>query len=214
VANADGILDGWLPDVHLDETGRTQSEEAARHLAEVRLRAMVTSPMERCRETAQFVAARKRKDLPIHTEVDLAECRYGEWSGMSVEVLRKEPLWEVVDRHPSAARFPGGESLGDMQARAVRAIRKWNRRLGENAAYVAVTHGDVIKAIIADALGLHLDLFQRLQIDPGSVSVIRYTQTRPQVACVNITGGDLSRFSPGRRRKNTGDDAPLSRRSS
>lgn len=198
-ANADGVLAGWTPGVALDDTGREQARAVARRLAEVRFQAILTSPLERCRETADMVAKRRRSDLPVHTEVDLGEARYGDWTGQSLEVLAKDPLWERVQHHPSGVTFPGGESMATVQTRAISAIRRWNRRLGDSATYVAVSHGDVIKAILADALGMHLDLFQRIQIDPCSISVIRYTPGRTFVARVNDVGGDLRMFSPGRR---------------
>ncbi len=200
-ANADGVLAGWTPGVELDATGRDQAKAVAARLAEVRYSAIITSPLERCRQTAEIVARRRRTDMPVHTEVDLAEVRYGDWTGQSLEVLAKEPLWDVVQHHPSGVTFPGGESLGVVQARAIHAIRRWNRKLGDGATYVAVTHGDVIKAIVADALGMHLDLFQRIQVDPCSVSVVRYTPARTFVARLNDIGGDLSVYSPDRRRR-------------
>lgn len=198
-ANAEGILAGWAPGVHLDEVGREQVEAAAGRLADVRITAVVTSPLDRCRETTEAITRRRRKDLPMHTEVDLAECRYGDWTGESLEILAKDPLWEVIQHHPSGVTFPGGESMVEMQARAISSIRRWNRRLGDSSAYVAVTHGDVIKAVVADALGMHLDLFQRIRIDPGSISVIEYYPTGVRVARVNDQGGDLSMFTPGRK---------------
>jgi probable phosphomutase (TIGR03848 family) len=198
-SNAEAILAGWTPGVELDDVGREQVELLARRLQEVRFGAVLTSPLERCRQTAEAIVTRRRRDLPLHTEVDLAECRYGDWTGQQLEVLAKDPLWEVVQHHPSGVTFPGGESLAQMQSRSIAAIRRWNRRLGLGATYVAVTHGDVIKAILADALGMHLDLFQRIQVDPCSVSVVRYSETAVSVARMNDVGGDLSMFSPGRR---------------
>ncbi len=107
-------------------------------------------------------------------------------------------MWQVVQAHPSAAVFPGaaGESMASMQHRAVGAIRDWNTELGENAIYAVVSHGDVIKAILADALGMHLDQFQRIQVDPCSISAIRYTTTRPFVIRMNDSGGDLTGLQP------------------
>lgn len=197
-ADADGILAGWLPGVHLTEIGLEQGESASQRLCEVRFSTLLTSPMESCRETAALVSARRRKDLPSHTEVDFADCRFGEWTGRQLEIVEKEPLWEIVDRHPSAAFFPGGESIGEMQGRSVAAIRRWNRRLGPDSVYVVVTHSYVVKALLADALGMHLDHFHRIEVEPGSVSVIRYLSDRSIVARMNDGGGDLSRFSPAR----------------
>ncbi len=123
----------------------------------------------------------------------MGECRYGDWTGKRLKKLAKEPLWRVVQAHPSGARFPGrgGESIADMQYRAVDAVREWNARLGRDACYVICSHGDVIKAIVADSLGVHLDLFQRIQIDPCSLTVIRYTELRPFLLRLNDTGGDV-----------------------
>lgn len=124
------------------------------------------------------------------------EVGYGEWTGRRLEDLAKEPLWRVVQAHPSAAVFPGGESLAAMQHRAVAAVRDWNARLGEKAVYLVCSHGDVIKAIVADALGLHLDQFQRITADPASLTVIRYTPLRPFVIRMNDVGGDMRNILP------------------
>ena len=212
-ADAEGVLAGWLPDVHLTDVGVEQGESASKRLSEVRFSTLLTSPMESCRETAALVSARRRKDLPSHTEVDLADCRFGDWTGRPLDVVEKEPLWEVVDRHPSAAFFPGGESIGDMQARSVRSIRTWNRRLGPDSVYVVVTHSDVIKALLADALGMHLDHFHRIEVEPGSVSVIKYLADRSVVTRINDSGGDLSMFSPARRVRPTRNSKRRSRKS-
>jgi probable phosphomutase (TIGR03848 family) len=200
-ANATGVLAGWTPGVHLDDKGREQAAAVAARLAVVPLAAVVTSPLERTRETAEAILA-GRDPLPA-LEVDerVGECRYGDWTNQPLKNLAKEPLWKVVQAHPSAAVFPGaeGESMADMSARAVGAVREWNARLSEGGVdptYVVVSHGDVIKAITADALGMHLDAFQRLQVDPCSVTVIRYTELRPFVLRTNDTGGDLSGLVP------------------
>ena len=98
----------------------------------------------------------------------MGECKYGDWTGKPLKELAKDPLWPVVQAHPSAVRFPGpgGESMLDMQHRAVAAVREWNARLGKDATYLVCSHGDVIKAIVADALGLHLDQCQRISRRP------------------------------------------------
>ena len=117
----------------------------------------------------------------MQTDDRLGEARYGDWTGRTIKELAKEPLWKVVQQHPSAAVFPGpeGEGLAQTQARAVAAVRAWNATLGPDAVWLACSHGDVIKAILADALGLHLDQFQRIVVDPASISVVTYTDTRP-----------------------------------
>jgi probable phosphoglycerate mutase len=183
------VLTGRTPGVHLDDRGAAQAAELAKRLAPVPLTACVSSPLERCQETAAAIAA-GRDGLGVRTEERLIECGYGDWTGQRLDRLAKEPLWRVVQNHPSAAVFPGpeGEALADVQRRAVAAVRHWNSVLGPGATYVACSHGDVIKAIVADALGMHLDQFQRIQIDPCSLTVIRYSELRPFVVRVNDPG--------------------------
>ena len=210
-ANAGGVLAGWTPGVQLDETGTAQVGAVGERLAKVPLAAVVSSPLERCRQTADAVVA--GRDLEVQSDDRLGEARYGDWTGRAIKELVKDPLWKVVQQHPSAAVFPGpeGEGLAQTQARAVAAVREWNVKLGPDAVWLACSHGDVIKAILADALGLHLDQFQRIVVDPASVSVVTYTETRPFVVRVNDTGGDVSGLVPparrARRRKKASSDA-------
>jgi len=210
-ANAGGILAGWTPGVQLDETGTTQVEAVGERLARVPLAAIVSSPLERCRQTADAVAV--GRELEVQSDDRLGEARYGDWTGQAIKDLVKDPLWKVVQQHPSAAVFPGpeGEGLAQTQARAVAAVREWNAKLGPDAVWLACSHGDVIKAILADALGLHLDQFQRIVVDPASVSVVTYTETRPFVVRVNDTGGDVSGLipPPKRRRRKASSDAAV-----
>ena len=208
-ANTGGVLAGWTPGVHLADKGRQQAAALAERLARVPLAALVSSPLERCQETAEAIVA--GRDLQVETDERLGECRYGDWTGQELKKLVKDPLWKVVQAHPSAAAFPGGESLRETQARAVAAVRAHNQSLGAEATWVAVTHGDVIKAVLADALGMHLDLFQRIVVDPCSVSVVRYTELRPFVARMNDTGGAVDDLVPPKkkagRRKPSSDAA-------
>jgi probable phosphomutase (TIGR03848 family) len=198
-ANTSGVLAGWTPGVHLSEKGREQAAALAQRLAAVPLAAIVSSPLERCQETAGMLGA-ARDGLGLDTDERLGECRYGEWEGQPLKTLAKTPLWKVVQSHPSAAQFPGGEALRDTQARAVDAVRAHNAELAVDATWVAVSHGDVIKSILADALGMHLDAFQRIQVDPCSVSVVRYTELRPFVVRMNDTGGSVADLMPPRKR--------------
>lgn len=204
-ANASGVLAGWTPGVALDDTGQQQAADTARRLAKVPLACIVTSPLERTVATATFLQEGRTPVPPLHEDDRLGECRYGSWTGRDLKSLAREPEWKVVQAHPSAAVFPEGESMLAMQARAVSCVRQWDTRLGDKAIWAAVSHGDVIKAILADALGMHLDLFQRIQVDPGSVSIVRYTSTRPFVLRMNDSGGDFSRFSSTRRRRRASD---------
>jgi probable phosphomutase (TIGR03848 family) len=208
-ANAGGVLAGWTPGVRLDDGGRAQAEAVAARLAPVPLAAVVSSPLERCTETAGAVLTRRQ--LELRTDDRLGEARYGDWTGRTIKDLAKQPLWKVVQQHPSAAVFSGpeGEGLAQTQARAVAAVREWNAALGPEAVWLACSHGDVIKAILADALGLHLDQFQRIVVDPASISVVTYTETRPFVLRMNDTGGDVSALvpPPRRRRRKPSSDA-------
>ncbi|RAY13961.1 phosphoglycerate mutase [Actinomadura craniellae] len=186
------VLAGWTPDVHLDERGRAQAAALAERIAGVPLRAIVSSPLERCTETAGAVAAARTSGPEPLTDERFGEVRYGEWTGRRLDELVKEPLWKVVQAHPSAATFPGGESLAEAQHRALAAVREWNARIGPDAAYLVCSHGDIIKAIVADALGLHLDQFQRITVGPASLTVISYTELRPFLLRLNDAGGDVT----------------------
>lgn len=193
------VLAGRTPGLHLDDRGQAQAAAAAARIAVLPLAAIVTSPLERCTDTAAVVReAQRAAGREPAWEVDdrLVECGYGDWTGRAIKDLVKDPIWKVVQTQPSAARFPAGESLSEMSARAVASVREWDARLGPDAIWVACSHGDVIKAVLADALGLHLDQFQRIVVDPCSVSVVRYTETRPYVLRANDVGGDLSAFAP------------------
>jgi probable phosphomutase (TIGR03848 family) len=192
------VLAGWTPGVLLNDRGREQAAALAERLLPVPVTAIVSSPLERCQETAGALSA--GRDLAVETDDRLGECRYGDWTGHELKKLAKDPLWKVVQAHPSAARFPGGEALRETQARAVEAVRAHNERLGDDATWVAVSHGDVIKALVADALGLHLDLFQRIQVDPCSLTVIRYTPLRPFLIRLNDVGGAVDDLLPPKRR--------------
>ncbi|MGI8457373.1 MAG: histidine phosphatase family protein [Propionibacteriaceae bacterium] len=219
-ANTAGVLAGRSRGVALDETGVRQAADAGARIASLPIRAIVTSPLQRCRQTAQALLAARTEPVPIVVERGILECGYGEWTGRKLSELSKDPLWSTVQQQPSAVRFPGGEAMSEISARAVSTIRAWDARIaaehGDQALWVAVSHGDVIKAILADALGMHLDAFQRILVNPASVSVVRYTSARPYVATMNSSTGDLASFAPppaqhGRRRskKAAATDAPV-----
>ena len=200
-ANTAGILAGRSSGVVLDEVGHKQVAETAARVAGVPLKAVVTSPLRRCRQTAQALVAARGDAAPVVVEQGLVECGYGDWTGKSLRELSKDKLWGTVQSQPSAVRFPGGESLAEMSARTVGAIRGWDARLtaehGPDTVWAAVSHGDPIKAILADALGMHLDSFQRIVVDPAAISIVRYTGSRPFVITVNSTTVDLAAmFAP------------------
>src|SRR5690606_36473992 len=175
-------------------------------LSDVPLAALVSSPLLRCKQTLEPLAT--ARGLSRIAESRLAEVDYGDWTGRELKTLTKEPLWRVVQDHPSAAVFPGGEGLAAVQARAVAAVRDHDARItaehGEHAVWALCSHGDVLKAILADALGQHLDSFQRIVVDPASVSVVRYGEMRPFVLRINDNGGDLGGVVPPKPAKKRG----------
>jgi len=199
-ANTAGVLAGRTKGVHLDERGVEQAVAAGERLAGLPLAAVVTSPLERCRETATRIARMQAAPAKVTNERGLLECDYGSWTGRELKTLAKEPLWKTVQAHPAAAVFPDGESMAEMSARGVASVRRWDALVeaehGPHAVWLAVSHGDVIKAILADALGIHLDAFQRIVVDPASLSVVHYTPLRPFVLSMNTVAGDLAHLRP------------------
>ncbi len=197
-ANTAGVLAGRSADVALDDTGNAQALAVVQRFAALPIKAVVTSPLLRCQQTVAPIA--EDRALSPVVEERLVEVDYGSWTGQELKNLLAEPLWKVVQQHPSAAVFPDGEGLAHVQARAVAAVREHDARLasehGTDVLWIACTHGDVIKSVLADALGTHLDCFQRIVADPCSASIIRYTDTRPFVLRSNDTGGDLSGLIP------------------
>ncbi|RII18796.1 Phosphoserine phosphatase 1 [Streptomyces sp. YIM 130001] len=197
-ANTAGLLAGWTPGVALDERGREQAAALPGRLAGVPIAEVVSSPLQRCGETLAPLLA-DRPEILVHEDERIGECHYGDWSGRKLAELADEPLMQVVQQHPSAAAFPGGESMRAMQTRAAEAVREWNARVerdhGADAVYLMCSHGDIIKSLVADALGLHLDLFQRIHVDPCSVTAIRYTRLRPFLVRLGDTG-DLGPLAP------------------
>lgn len=193
-SNTAHILAGRSEGVDLDDKGRQQAAELLDRIVDLPIRAVVCSPLLRCRHTVEPLAD-KLGVVPVVDE-RFSEVDYGQWTGRKIADLAKEPLWAVVQAHPSAAVFPGGEGLAQVQARGVAATRDHDARLaaqhGGDVLWLACTHGDVIKAIVADALALHLDGFQRVTADPASMSVISYARLRPFVLHVNHTGPRLT----------------------
>ncbi len=193
-------LVGWTPDVHLDDRGRAQAAAVAERLRPIPLEAIVTSPIDRCRETAEALLAGREPAPPFELDERLGEVDYGDWTGRPFRELHREPLWKDVMANPAEVTFPNGESLRDMATRAVAAVRDWNARLGPDATYAVVSHADPIRTILADALGLHLEGYARLVVSPGSLSVIRFGGSRPVVLRVNDVGGDPADLFVSKRR--------------
>jgi probable phosphomutase (TIGR03848 family) len=207
-ANAAGLLAGRAAGVNLDQIGTEQAALTGDRLAAVPLAGVVSSPLERCQETARLILERQAGNLQALTDPELTECDYGQWQGRLLSDLATEDLWAAVQSQPSAVVFPGGESMAAMQARSVAAIRRhdaaFEAKYGQGAVWVAVSHGDIIKSILADAFGMHLDLFQRINVGPASVSIVHYGAVRPSVYATNTGAGDLSWLSVG---INSGDAA-------
>lgn len=181
-AHKEGVLIGWTPGVHLNQEGRAQAEALARRLAPVEIAAMYASPLERTLETAEIVAA--PHDLPVVVREDLGEVRLGRWTGQPLEKLRKRRLWRKVQFVPSAMRFPGGESFQEVQARIVAEVEHLCSEHPEQTIAI-VSHADVLKAVVAYTIGLHLDLFQRLVIAPASLTVLDLGGLMPRLLCLN-----------------------------
>ncbi len=194
------VLPGRAPGLHLADAGREQAARLGERLAvwapakggrapangaKPRVAAVYSSPLERTRETAAPLAA--ALGLRVRVARGLIECDFGEWTGVTLKQLMKRPEWMTVQRYPSGFRFPSGESFVGMQARMVQAMADLRAR-HPGQTVIAVSHADPIKAVVADAVGSHLDLFQRIVISPCSVTAISYGPGGPMVLAVNATG--------------------------
>lgn len=200
-ANASGTLAGWTPGVGLDETGVEQARALGGRLAGTGVVAVVTSPLQRCLETTAGLLDGIPEDgrpAPV-TDERLGEARYGAWTGRLLKELAEEPLWRDVQERPSTVVFPEHadhehEGIAQMQARAVEAVATWDARVeaehGPGAVWVAVSHGDVVKAVLADALAMPLDEFQRLVVDPASLSIVHRTPARSFLLRSNDCGSE------------------------
>ncbi|TWP33216.1 MSMEG_4193 family putative phosphomutase [Leekyejoonella antrihumi] len=205
-ANTSGVLAGWTPGVSLDDTGRAGAGALAERMAPVKVSRIVSSPLKRCQETAAILAKQHEgRGVAVEYDQGLGECRYGAWTGRKIADLVKEPLWRTVQDTPSQATFPSGgqfpaESLRAMSDRATAAVRRIDAEVeardGAHSVWVAVSHGDVIKALLAEALGLALDEFQRIVVSPGSLSVVQYTPKRAFVLRMNDGTADLTALLP------------------
>lgn len=206
-------LVGWTPGIGLDATGRAQAEAIAERIRPIPLTTIVSSPLERCRETAQVVFAGREPAPAFELDERLGDVRYGDWTGRTFKDLGREPRWKAIHATPASFRFPNGEALHEMGARAVAAVRDWNERLDHDATYALVSHADPIRAILADALGLGFEGYLRLTVGPASLSVVRYGDGGAQVLRVNDTGSDPSDLLTTKkkvriRRGRTGDGPP------
>jgi len=197
-------LSGWMPGLHLSEEGRRQADGLAERLGPVPLDAVYASPLERCQETAAAVA--EAKGLKLQTLEGVIEVGYGDWTGRTLKELAREPLWKVVQATPSAARFPDGESIFEMQARSVQAVERL-REAHPKQTVAVCSHADVIKALSCHYLGMHLDLLQRVVVSPASVTAIAFGPV-PYLVRLNDTGGNADLAPPKRaRRRKRGEAA-------
>jgi probable phosphoglycerate mutase len=178
-------LSGNAPGHHLSADGRLQAEALARRLGELRLSAVYASPLERCVETAEALVA--SRGLVVRVEPDLREVEYGRWTGRPLAQLARTSLWKRLQQQPSGIRFPEGESLDEVQGRAVRALDAVAARHPRNIV-AAVTHADVIRLALAHYSGIHLDLYQRLIVSPASVTAIALGDRVPRIVRTNDTG--------------------------
>ena len=162
-------LAGWIPGVHLNENGRKQAQATADRLAHLPIKAVYSSPVTRCMETAEYLS--QPHQLQIIPLEDVGEVRYGQWEGKKIKKLAKKPLWHIVQFFPSRLRFPEGEALREVQFRGIQALEKLSYQHQKDM-IVVTSHADLIKLVLAHYLGIHLDLFQRIAIAPASVSVL------------------------------------------
>jgi probable phosphoglycerate mutase len=190
------VLPGRAAGLHLADAGRDQAQAAAERIALFgdRVAAVYASPLERTRETAAPIAA--ALGLKVRTDRGLLEADFGEWTGGQLKALAKLPEWRTVQHRPSVFRFPGGESFAEMQLRIWTALQRLvDAHRGK--VVVAVSHADPIKAAVAQAMGCHLDLFQRIVVSPCSITALAHVDGGgPIVLCVNSTGRDLTSLVP------------------
>ncbi len=189
-----GRLAGWTPGVHLNQQGRAQAQALGDRLARISLGAIYASPLERCMETAEAVAVH-HPELAVQPLEAVGEVKYGKWQGARLSALRRQKLWQTVQIYPSRAQFPGGEAIRQAQLRAVDALEALVLR-HPNQRIAVVSHSDVIKLVVAYYLGAHLDFFQRIDISPASITIIRLGSDRPSVLRVNDTS-HLTALPPG-----------------
>ncbi|KRE62792.1 MSMEG_4193 family putative phosphomutase [Nostocoides sp. Soil756] len=196
-ANAAGVLAGWSEGVGLTDTGRGQAERVAARLAPLAVVRAVSSPLQRCRETVAVALP----GLEAGTDERIGECHYGAWTGRALSEAAKDPLWRTIQDDPGAATFPpspdyAAESLGQMADRVVAGLRALDAEVeaehGAAAVWVAVSHGDPIKAVVAEAVGAGIAGLQRVRVDPGTVTAVHITPTRMVLLASNTVEGDLA----------------------
>ena len=163
-------LAGWIEGIQLNENGRLQAAAAAKRLANLPIKTIYSSPVLRCRETAEFIAT--AQNLPIIELETVGEVRYGKWEGKKIKKLAKKKAWFTVQFFPSRMQFPNGDSLREVQSRGVNALETLAATHDNSDIIVVVSHADLIKLVLAYYLGVHIDLFQRIIISPASISML------------------------------------------
>lgn len=215
--NARGVLAGRMPGVDLSDRGRADAAALGQAISGVPFVRVVSSPLERCQQTASIIAGARTPVLAVETDDRLTEAAYGAWTDRPLKELMAEPLWKVVQAQPSAARFPdseayAAESLIEMAARVTDGIRALDAEVeaahGADAVWVAVTHGDLVKVLVADAAGVHLDQFQRFAVQTASVAVVRYGAARPSLLGVNADPARLGSLTAASGHSASGDATP------
>jgi len=204
-ANATGILSGRIEGIHLSDRGKIQARNLSKRLGGISVKALRSSPLERCEETITPWLNRNIRDginprLKLRYDEGLVEADYGTWSGRSLRSLSKEPLWKKVQSNPSKVIFPGGEALLSMQKRAVKSVEDALDVPGKGN-IILLSHGDVIKSIVAASLSMDLDSFQRIVIDPASISILDFSSETPRVLSLNDSRSVLDPSSLGKRGK-------------
>lgn len=180
-----GKLAGRTPGVHLNDAGKQQAEALGKRLADKKLAAIYSSPLERTVETAQAIA-QHHSSLQVHIDEGLVEVDFGQWAGVRLRKLARTRLWRIVQGYPSGARFPRGESFPEVHARVVGALERIAAQ-HTSGMVVVVSHADVLKIAIAHYAGIHLDLFQRIGLAPASISIIDLGRHGPMLSCLNDT---------------------------
>jgi probable phosphomutase (TIGR03848 family) len=179
-------LSGRMPDIDLTDAGRMEAEGAATSLANVRLKSVYSSPIDRCLQTAKIIA--RTHGLPVRTRKDLLEVDYGSWTNKSIKSLARTKLWSSVQTWPGGTRFPDGESFAEIQTRGVAVLEELRIRHPKDHVCV-VSHGDVIRLVMAHYMGVHLDLFQRIHVAPASISVLGIGDAGPALLTLNAPPG-------------------------
>ena len=189
-ANAAGVLSGQLPNVHLSKSGKEQAERLAERLGKLTIAQVHVSPMDRCSETLAPWLAKYGKGVTVISEPNLVEVDYGKWSGKKLATLSRAKLWRKVQGQPSAVTFPDGEGLAQMQVRAMKTVHDFFTSDLEMT--IMVSHGDVIKAIVASSMGMHLDDFQRIVIDPASITILESSGGAIRLTRLNDSDSSVS----------------------